>query len=75
MRHTLAVIFIPEIHLQLIAHKHYWLLGLLLAVGLVAWFVRTHGIESPKPSPAQLDAATSVEGANTGKAAASHGEK
>ena len=55
--------------------KFYWLPCLLLAVGLVAWFVMTHGIESPKPSPAQLDAATSVERANTGEAAASRGEK
>ena len=58
-----------------IIRRHHWLLGLLLAVGLVAWFVMTHGVGSPKPSPAQLDAATSVERANTGEAAASRGEK
>ena len=58
-----------------ILQGRYGLLGLLLAVGLVAWLVMTHGIERAAPSPAQLDAATSVERANTGEAAASRGEK
>ena len=62
-------------HLPQIAPKVYWFVGLLLAVSLVVWIVRTHGIESTKPLPAQLDAATSVERANTGEAAASRGEK
>jgi len=64
-----------RLHLPQIAPKAYWLLGLLLAGSLVAWFVMTHGIERATPSSAQLDAATSVERVNTGEAAAARGQK
>jgi len=55
--------------------RHHWLLGLLLAGGLVVWIVMNRGIERAAPSPAQLDAATSVERANAGEAAVVRGEK
>lgn len=55
--------------------KRYWLLGVLLAGGLVVWIVMNRGIERAAPSPAQLDAATSVERANAGEAAVVRGQK
>ncbi|MBS0613455.1 MAG: hypothetical protein JSS24_09825 [Proteobacteria bacterium] len=58
-----------------IARKYSWLIMLLFVGCATAWTFMGHKAEIGVQPPAQLDAATSVERANEGLAAAAHNQK